>query len=82
MLTPVTIIVMAFQVYALVGVLFAVPFVLRGAARLDSDAVGASWGFRVLIFPGAAALWRKLTGCSGLPRRTSARACASLKAPG
>jgi hypothetical protein len=57
MLTPVTIIVMAFQVYALVGVLFAVPFVLRGAARLDSDAVEASWGFRVLIFPGAAALW-------------------------
>ena len=49
--------VYALQAYALVGVVFAVPFVLKGAARLDPDAVGATWGFRVLIFPGAAALW-------------------------
>ena len=53
----VTYLVWALQAYALVGVLFAVPFVLKGAARLDPDAVEGTWGFRVLIFPGAAALW-------------------------
>ena len=43
--------------YTLLGVVFAVPFVLRGAARLDPNAAGATWGFRVLILPGSAALW-------------------------
>ena len=57
MVALVTYAVYALQAYALFGVLFAVPFVLKGAARLDPDAVGATWGFRVLIFPGAAALW-------------------------
>ena len=44
-------------VYALLGFLVAIPFVLRGAAAVDEAADGASWGFRVLIFPGVAALW-------------------------
>ena len=57
MIELVTYLVLALQAYALVGMLFAVAFVLKGAARLDPDAVGATWGFRVLIFPGAAALW-------------------------
>lgn len=43
--------------YALVGLAFAIPFVLRGAARLDAHAAGAPWGFRLLILPGALALW-------------------------
>jgi hypothetical protein len=43
--------------YAAVGVLFAVAFVTAGASRVDPAAAGAPWGFRALIFPGAAALW-------------------------
>ena len=39
------------------GVLFAVPFVTSGVKRVDPDAEHGSWGFRVLIFPGAVALW-------------------------
>lgn len=39
------------------GLVFAVPFVLRGAARIDPDAARGTWGFRVLILPGCVALW-------------------------
>ena len=44
-------------IYVLIGVVFAIPFVLRGAGRLDPGAVNGSWGFRVMIFPGSVALW-------------------------
>ena len=43
--------------YAAVGAVFAVAFAWRGAARLDPAARGATWGFRVVILPAAAALW-------------------------
>jgi hypothetical protein len=43
--------------YATGGLLFALAFSAMGVARLDPAARGASWGFRVLILPGAAALW-------------------------
>ena len=43
--------------YAGAGALFAVAFVLAGVARVDPAAKGAPWTFRVLILPGAAALW-------------------------
>ena len=45
------------SVYLLAGVLFAFPFVQKGAGRLDSVAKNGTWGFRTLIFPGAVALW-------------------------
>ena len=44
-------------VYALLGLLFAVAFVIRGAARIDPQAVGGSWGFRLAILPGVVAFW-------------------------
>lgn len=61
--------------YTGLGLAFAVPFVLRGAGRLDPDAERGSWGFKLLILPGAAALWplllaRWLRG-SGLPEENS-----------
>jgi len=43
--------------YLAVGVLFAVAFVARGAARIDPAAAGMPWGARLLILPGAAAVW-------------------------
>lgn len=48
---------MALAIYALAGVCFAVPFVWRGAGAIDPAAQGGSWGFRVFIFSGVAALW-------------------------
>jgi hypothetical protein len=49
--------VLAIEAYAALGLLFAVCFVAGGARRVDSQAVGAGWGFRLLILPGVAALW-------------------------
>lgn len=55
--TVATWLVMAAGIYAGLGALFAAAFVTRGAGRLDESARRGTWGFRVLIFPGAAALW-------------------------
>ena len=43
--------------YLTLGLLFAVPFVLRGAQAVDPSASSGTWGFRVLILPGTVALW-------------------------
>jgi len=43
--------------YLAVGCAFAVPFVLRWCGRLDPSAAHGNWGFRLVIFPGVAALW-------------------------
>lgn len=50
-------IVLMIVAYAGIGVAFALAFVLRGVRRVDPDARGAPIGFRLLILPGAAALW-------------------------
>ncbi len=43
--------------YAAIGVLFAIPFALRWAARLDPVAAKGTLGFRLLLLPGATLLW-------------------------
>jgi hypothetical protein len=45
------------EVYLACGLLFAVVFVTVGVGRIDPDARGTSFGFRLLILPGTAALW-------------------------
>jgi len=45
------------EIYALVGLLVGGWFALVAAPRLDPAARGASLGFRLLIWPAAAALW-------------------------
>ena len=51
------ILVIGLGVYLGLGVVFAVPFILRGAGRIDSSAIEGSVGFRLLILPGTLALW-------------------------
>jgi hypothetical protein len=46
-----------FSGYAALGVLFAIVFVTAGVTRLDPVAKGSSIGFKLIIFPGVAALW-------------------------
>ncbi len=43
--------------YAGIGVMFGAAFVWIGAQRIDPAARGAPLGFRLLILPGASALW-------------------------
>ena len=50
-------IVYTLAVYAILGLVFAVPFVWLGVQRLDSEAQGSGIGFRLLILPGVAAFW-------------------------
>jgi hypothetical protein len=49
--------VTALGIYAGLGLFFAIAFVVRGAATIDPQAVGGSWGFRLAILPGVVAMW-------------------------
>jgi hypothetical protein len=51
------IILLVAGIYTGIGAVFGVAFVVAGAARVDHAAAGAPWSFRLLIWPGAAALW-------------------------
>ncbi len=48
---------LALGVYAGLGLVFAVPFVLRGVGRIDPRARAGSRGFRLAILPGVVAFW-------------------------
>ena len=52
-----TLLVDALYLYCIAGSFFALAFVTSGVKRIDSQAIGSGIGFRVLIFPGVAALW-------------------------
>jgi len=43
--------------YAAIGVIVGVPFVVFGIGGIDPAAKGAPWTFRVLVLPGVIALW-------------------------
>lgn len=62
---------LALAVYLAIGVLFAVPFLLKGVQQIDAAAKEGTKGFRVLIFPGVVALWpllwKRWRGGSGEP---------------
>ncbi len=45
------------SVYTLIGCIFSVAFVIFGIHRVDPVAGNAPAGFRLLVLPGAAALW-------------------------
>lgn len=52
-----SIVVNVVMVYLLAGVVFAVYFAWRGAGRIDAAAGRGTWGFRLLLLPGATLLW-------------------------
>ncbi len=43
--------------YLLIGLLFALPFAWRWAARLDPNAEQGTGGFQLLVIPGGILLW-------------------------
>lgn len=51
------IVVLTAGAYLAIGVGFAVAFVAIGAASVDPSARGATLGFKLAVFPGAALLW-------------------------
>ena len=44
-------------VYLLIGLIFAIIFVLRGAVKIDPNVQGTSFLFRLMLIPGATLLW-------------------------
>jgi len=50
--------------YALIGLLVAVWFVATQVERIDPAARAAPWSFKLIILPGAAALWPVVLGWS------------------
>jgi membrane protein implicated in regulation of membrane protease activity len=68
--------------YLGLGLMFAVPFVLVGAGRIDPHATHASWGFRLLILPGTTVLWpllarRWFKGVKEPPEERNPHRCAA-----
>ncbi|MDJ0841512.1 MAG: hypothetical protein QNK37_33705 [Acidobacteriota bacterium] len=51
------VLVYGMALYLLAGFIFALFFVRTGVGRVDPLAKEGSRGFRILIFPGVAALW-------------------------
>lgn len=43
--------------YVACGLLFAIPFVIKGVDKIDEAAHGGSIGFRIIIIPGAMVFW-------------------------
>lgn len=53
----VTILLIVVGVYLVIGLLFAIPFVLKGVQKIDHGADGGSIGFRIIIIPGTMVFW-------------------------
>ena len=51
------IILVIVAVYLFAGLLFAIPFVLKGVDKIDDGAHGSKWGFRIIIIPGTIVFW-------------------------
>lgn len=54
---PAMVILLAAGAYVGAGLVFGAAFVLRGVGRVDEAARHAPMGFRLVILPGAVALW-------------------------
>lgn len=52
-----SVLLMIVSVYLLCGLLFAIPFVIKGVEKIDENAHGASIGFRIMIMSGTIVFW-------------------------
>ena len=43
--------------YLAIGVLFVIPFLVRGISKVDEDAHGGTTGFKIIIIPGVIVFW-------------------------
>ena len=44
-------------IYLLMGVLFVIPFLMKGLAKVDEGAHGGTIGFKIIIIPGVIVFW-------------------------
>jgi hypothetical protein len=43
--------------YLSLGVLFAIPFLLKGITKVNEDSHGSTIGFKIIIIPGVIVFW-------------------------
>jgi hypothetical protein len=53
----VQVILIIFLIYLLSGVLFVIPFLMKGLTKVDEGAHGGSIGFKLIIIPGVIVFW-------------------------
>ena len=53
----VEVVLIVILIYLLLGVLFVIPFLLKGLTKVDEGAHGGSIGFRIIIMPGVIVFW-------------------------
>ena len=53
----VTILLLIVGLYVVLGFAFMIPFIIKGAEKIDETARGASIGFRIIIIPGVIVFW-------------------------
>ena len=51
------IILVVVVIYLVAGLVFAIPFVIKGVTKIDEGAKGSTWGFRIIIIPGTIVFW-------------------------
>ena len=56
-ITILNIILIIIAIYLACGFVFAIPFVIKGADKIDEGAHGATWGFRLIIIPATIVFW-------------------------
>ena len=47
-------------IYLLFGVVFVVPFLVKGLTKVDESAHGGTSGFKIIIIPGVIVFWPAL----------------------
>jgi len=53
----VEVILIIVAVYLLIGVLFVIPFLMKGLTKVDEGAHGGTIGFKIIIMPGVIVFW-------------------------
>jgi hypothetical protein len=44
-------------IYLVMGILFVIPFLVKGITKVDEGAHGGSFGFKMIIIPGVIVFW-------------------------
>ena len=53
----IAVIISIIGLYILCGILFAIPFLIKGVTTIDEGAHGSKLGFRIMILPGTIIFW-------------------------
>ncbi|HEV8506879.1 MAG TPA: hypothetical protein VGQ53_15820 [Chitinophagaceae bacterium] len=57
-MTVIDIILIVVEAYLALGLMFSIPFAIKGVTMIDPDgAKGTKWSFRVIIIPGTIVFW-------------------------